>query len=192
VQVSDFEQNGLIAESEASEAASGASEDGYEEEKKEGILDHDHYDDDRQKRCFNLALVRDFSVEGIGNDEHYLALGGKTALAFSELLRKPVRYWKYGKSGPTAAGIQKEMVPLLRRSAKKYDVDAVVLSCGVNNVLQGVSPDAFGREVDALLGSVIQCCTPIIMLALIDFAYLPFLPGPLSKACSWGSQALQK
>ncbi len=198
----DFEQNGLIVEFEASEEASeaseasGASEDCYEEEEQTGkILDHDHYDDDRQKRSFNLALVGDSPVEGIGNDEHHLALGGKTALAFSELLRKPVRYWSYGKSGLTAAGIRKEMVPLLRRSAKKYDIDAVVLSCGVNNVLQGVSPDAFGGEVDELLDSVIECCTPntkIIMLALIDFAYLPFLPWPLSKACSWRSQALQK
>lgn len=181
----DFDEDGLIAEYEA-------SEDGYKEEKKEEENDDG---DGSQKRCFNLVLVGDSPVEGIGNDEHHLALGGKTALAFSELLKKPVRYWSYGKSGLTAAGIQKEMIPLLRRSAKKYDIDTVILSCGVNNVLQGVSPDAFRREVDALLGSVIECCSPdtkIIMLALIDFAYLPFLPWPLSKACSWRSQALQK
>jgi len=183
----DFEEDGLVVD------FSGEYESDTESE-----IDEE---------TFNLVLLGDSPVEGIGNDTHCTAMGGKTALAFSEVLRRPVRYWSYGKSGLTAEGIEMEMSPLLRRAAIKYRIDAVIVSCGVNNVLQGYSASQFGAEVNDLISSVEECCnagarararasihhhTRIMMLELIDFKFLPFLPWPFSKVCSWRSQELQK
>ena len=143
---------------------------------------------------FHLVLIGDSPVEGIGNDTHCKALGGQTALAFSKLLRRPVRYWSYGKSGLTAKGIKDEMVPLLQNVSAKHDVDAVVVSCGVNNVLIGQSATSFGEEVCQLLDAIIQhtaCHTSIIVMELLDFALMPFIPFPLSKVASWRSKTLQ-
>lgn len=143
---------------------------------------------------FLLVLIGDSPVEGIGNDTHCKALGGQTALAFSKLLKRPVRYWSYGKSGLTAKGIKEEMVPLLQRVSTKHDVDAVVVSCGVNNVLIGQSAAPFGEEVCHLLDAIIKhtaCHTSIIVMELLDFALMPFIPFPLSKVASWRSKTLQ-
>ena len=143
---------------------------------------------------FHLVLIGDSPVEGIGNDTHCKALGGQTALAFSKLLRRPVRYWSYGKSGLTAKGIKDEMLPLLQSVSAKHDVDAVVVSCGVNNVLMGQSATSFGEEVCQLLDAIIRhtaCHTSIIVMELLDFALMPFIPFPLSKVASWRSKTLQ-
>jgi len=145
------------------------------------------------KSEFRLVLVGDSPIEGIGNKEHLETLGGQTALAFSKLFRRSVRYWSYGKCGLTARGVEDEMVPLVQRLSRRYTkIDAIVVMCGVNNVLSGHSADHFGKEVRGLLDSLVSCCPcPIIIIDLIDFRFLPFLPFPLSKILSWRSQALQ-
>jgi len=143
---------------------------------------------------FKLVLIGDSPVEGIGNDTHCKALGGQTALAFSKLLSRPVRYWSYGKSGLTAKGIEEEMAPLLERVSAKHEIGAVVVSCGVNNVLIGQSAKAFGDEVCQLLDVIFKhtaYATRIIVMELLDFALMPFIPFPLSKVASWRSKALQ-
>jgi lysophospholipase L1-like esterase len=150
-----------------------------------------------EKEEFRVLLLGDSPVEGIGNDSHHVAMGGQTAMSFSRMLQRPVRYWSYGKSGLTAEGIEREMVPLLRRTAGKYNkIDTVVISCGVNNVLWGQSATAFGREVSSLLDAVDDACgdkrTTVLVLALLDFSHMPFLPWPLSGVTGWRSRALQK
>lgn len=141
---------------------------------------------------FRLVLVGDSPVEGIGNKKHCEALGGQTALAFSNLLRRSVRYWSYGKSGLTARGIEESMVPFVQGLSSRYRIDAIVVMCGVNNVLSGHSANTFRKEVLGLLDSLVPCCScQIIVIDLIDFALLPFLPFPLSKVLSWRSRVLQ-
>ncbi|KAL7481147.1 hypothetical protein ACHAW6_006825 [Cyclotella cf. meneghiniana] len=117
-----------------------------------------------------------------------------------------VRYWSFGKSGLTARGIQNEMVPLLhstadmlhqccqdstnsndgfppsRGSDKDPIIHAIVLLCGVNNVLSPqCTPSSFSAEVSSLLSSIRKhhCLrqTPILILGLPDFSKLPFLPS---------------
>jgi lysophospholipase L1-like esterase len=143
---------------------------------------------------FRLVLLGDSPVEGIGNDSHAEALGGQTALEFSKLLKRPVRYWSYGKTGLTAQGVKEEMLPHLKILSKKCGVDAVVVSCGVNNTLGGYSPQTFGREVRELLCSIRLSCpaTRILMMELLDFELLPFIPYPLSKIASWRSRGLRR
>lgn len=139
---------------------------------------------------FRLLLLGDSPIEGIGNRTHEETLGGQTALAFSKLLGKQVRYWNYGKSGLTAEGIRKEMLPHLQRLTKRYRIDAVVVSCGVNNVLFGSSPATFGKEVRDLLCSIRLFCKPstkILVMELLDFALMPFIPYPLRQIASWRS-----
>eukprot|EP00546_Thalassionema_frauenfeldii_P012007 CAMPEP_0178912996 /NCGR_PEP_ID=MMETSP0786-20121207/10588_1 /TAXON_ID=186022 /ORGANISM="Thalassionema frauenfeldii, Strain CCMP 1798" /LENGTH=324 /DNA_ID=CAMNT_0020585671 /DNA_START=78 /DNA_END=1052 /DNA_ORIENTATION=+ len=177
-----FEEDGLVVTNY-----------GTNDARKNGKNEHRNSGD--EINCFNLVLIGDSPVEGVGNKTHSEALGGRTAQAFSNMLRKPVRYWSFGKSGLTADGIRVEMTPLLRKTARKYDIHAIVVSCGVNNVLKGDSAALFGKELDSLIDSITASCpitTSIIMLELIDFAYLPFLPWPLSKLLSWRSTSLQK
>jgi len=185
----EFEEDGLLIRY-TSAAASGTASD-----KKDGSSDNNVDSSE-----FILVLVGDSPVEGIGLNDHFETLGGQTALAFSKLLRRSVRYWSYGKGGLTARGVEKEMVPLVQRLSKRYNatkIDAIVVMCGVNNVLSGHTSDRFGTEVRGLLDSLlcsISCGfsrAPIILIDLIDFALLPFLPFPLSKILSWRSQALQ-
>lgn len=160
------------------------------------LLSHEEGYEENDAKEFRIVLIGDSPVEGIGNDSHDLALGGQTAKAFSKLLKRPVRYWSYGKSGLTARGVTDEMLPHLQRLSKRMRIDAVVVSCGVNNVLEGISSAAsFGGELRELLCSIRLCCqaiTKVLVLELIDFELLPFLPFPLSKLLSWRSKALQK
>ena len=148
-------------------------------------------------RELRLVLIGDSPVEGIGNGTHGEALGGRTAAALSRSTGRPVRYWPYGKSGLTARGVQEQILPRMKRIAG--GVDVVVVSCGVNNVLRGHSADTFRREVADLLDAVAICGrgaggadAKVIVIELLDFSFLPFLPWPLSKVCSWRSRILQR
>lgn len=151
----------------------------------------------REELC--IVLLGDSPVEGIGNDTHHVALGGQTALAFSRQYNRPVRYWAYGKSGLTAAGVRNQMVPLMQGISNKYNIDVVVVSCGVNNVLRGQSPGPFGKDVDLLLDSIHSAQSErkcesfeILMMSLLDFSVMPFLPRPLNYVLGWRSRALRR
>lgn len=167
--------------------------------KKEGLLVSYDYDGDLSSLEFRLVLLGDSPVEGIGNDHHAETLAGQTALQFSKRLRRPVRYWAFGKSGLTAKGIQQQMLPHLSQIQTNTNdnniADAIVVSCGVNNTLQGHSPQTFGQEVIDLLSSVRRYCpattTPILVMELLDFDCLPFIPYPLRSFASWRSRALR-
>lgn len=146
---------------------------------------------------FRLALIGDSPVEGIGNNHHSSALCGETANAFAKRVCDQqgrydcVRYWSFGKSGLTAAGIDSEMVPLLQSTVdfvnettdttREPTLHVIVLLCGVNNVLSLSTPSSFATEVASLLTSIRSHRsleqTPIILLGLPDFSRLPFLPA---------------
>jgi len=160
----------------------------------------------REKEEICVMLIGDSPVEGIGNPTHDVALGGQTARAFSRLYHKPVRYWSYGKSGLTTRGVQTEMVPLMKQISKKRELDVVIVSCGVNNTLRSHSAETFGRELNSLLHSIFDYAdsggrsgnenrkpknVTVILIGLIDFSYLPFLPWPLSSVLGWRSRSLQ-
>lgn len=197
----DFEPDGILVPCGNSNDIDGTNKD----EDNNGRANEDDADDE-----FRLVLLGDSPVEGIGNDEHEAALGGQTASAFARLLHRPVRYWSYGKSGLTAGGIAEEMIPLLQRLVSTENVfpDAVVISCGVNNTLSAHSRDWYGGEVISLLDAIDDCFAheisnrkgpmhpdelpTIILMALLDFSLMPFLPFPLSSVLGWKSRSLQR
>mmetsp|Transcript_20420 Transcript_20420/g.43792 ORF Transcript_20420/g.43792 Transcript_20420/m.43792 type:complete len:473 (-) Transcript_20420:68-1486(-) len=171
----------------------------------------------RKRKEFRLVLVGDSPVEGIGNVHHYHALGGQTARAFSNLVCRQkdydcVRYWSYGKSGLTARGIEKEMVPFLlsvvdtiekvgdsadNEASLETAIHAIIILCGVNNVLDPLSTtSSFRSEVRSLLTSIRGRPelerTPLIVLGLPDFARLPFLPWPLAFVLGIRGRRMQK
>ncbi|KAL7550991.1 hypothetical protein ACHAWF_014197 [Thalassiosira exigua] len=198
-----FPRKGLVVQ--ARRSGDGEDDDDDKEEEEE-----DDEDPRREGKEFRIVLVGDSPVEGIGNTIHARALGGQTARAFARgaaLLRgcRRVRYWSYGRSGLTARGIETEMVPLLRRVAddRRRDdsgepaVHAVVLLCGVNNVLDRAStPASFRSEVRSLLTSIRARAdlepVPLIVLGLPDFARLSFLPWPLGFALGMRGRAMQR
>mmetsp|Transcript_25394 Transcript_25394/g.32022 ORF Transcript_25394/g.32022 Transcript_25394/m.32022 type:complete len:322 (-) Transcript_25394:34-999(-) len=159
-------------------------------------IDSNNNDSHLQSEEIRVILIGDSPVEGIGNETHRQAMGGQTAFALMNLFKKSVRYWSLGKSGLTAGGIQNEMVPLMRNISSRFKIDLVVVSCGVNNVLSGHSASAFGCELDSLLDSINSCRfgsnVPIILLGLLDFSHMPFLPFPLCSVAGWRSRTLQK
>lgn len=169
------------------------------------------------KKEFRLVLIGDSPVEGIGNNTHQKALSGRTARAFAKKLAcegeeyDTVRYWSYGKSGLTARGIEKKMLPYLYRvvddmhrmhNSTNQNIDghaihAIILLCGVNNVLDPLSTaTSFHSEVLSLSYSI-RCRpglenTPLIVLGLPDFSRLPFLPWPLSFALGLRARKMQR
>ncbi|KAL9185054.1 hypothetical protein ACHAXT_002831 [Thalassiosira profunda] len=160
-----------------------------------------------EQKEFRLVLVGDSPVEGIGNSHHEEALGGQTARAFAKIVRPEghdrVRYWAYGKCGLTARGIKEEMVPLMQRVADDNGdsdvsaVHAVILLCGVNNVLDPLStPSSFYSEVKSLLRSIRIYPglkdAKLMVLGLPDFAKLPFLPWPLCFALGLRARKMQR
>lgn len=145
-----------------------------------------------------VVLLGDSPVEGIGNETHDESMSGQTAHAIMRTFHKPVRYWSLGKSGLTAKEIQIEMVSLMKNNVlPKYKIDLIVISCGVNNVLRGQSAKTFAKELDSLLDSIDDCNdidynVPVIVLGLLDFSHLPFLPFPLSSVAGWRSRVLHQ
>lgn len=130
-----------------------------------------------------------------------------------------VRYWSYGKSGLTARGIEEEMIPYLHRvvddiistpsedvhqnSSTIHDtsseevINAIVLLCGVNNVLDvNSTASSFYLDVHRLIRSIRNnprlMDTPLIVLGLPDFSSLPFLPWPLAFALGWRGRMMQR
>jgi len=134
-----------------------------------------------------------------------------------------VRYWSYGRSGLTARGIEEEMVPFLYRvvddvryyspisrtgghatdgmdndsSSEQPAIHAIILLCGVNNVLDPLSTTAsFHSEVRSLLKSIRGRpgleCIPLIVLGLPDFSRLPFLPWPLGFVLGLRGRRMQR
>jgi len=181
----NFEKDGLVVSDFDDDSGCGDSDDSN--------YHHTHFQNQNEIR---VILLGDSPVEGIGNDSHDVALGGQTAYAISRTLRKPVRYWSLGKSGLTAAGIEKEMVPLMKEISKEYNIDLVVVSAGVNNILSGHTSTLFENELNSLLHSIQECRlkkdVPIILLGLLDFSHMPFLPFPLSGFAGWRSRKLQQ
>uniref|UniRef100_A0A6V2AR72 SGNH hydrolase-type esterase domain-containing protein n=1 Tax=Ditylum brightwellii TaxID=49249 RepID=A0A6V2AR72_9STRA len=160
----------------------------------------------------NLVIIGDSPVEGIGNATHRQSLSGQTARHFSKITNRPVRYWSFGVCGLTAKGIKDCMLPLLhqvvdiptgnkgrrhrRRCSNDRKIDAVVVSCGVNNVLWGQSASAFGIELKSLLISIQSSpgCehAVVLVMGLPDFSRMPFLPWPLSSVVGWRGRALKE
>ncbi len=172
----DFDEDGLVAY--------------YKDDEEESITESI---DENESSEFRLVLVGDSPVEGIGNVSHAESLGGRTAMEFSKSLKRPVRYWSYGKSGLTAKGVQDEMIPNLQRISSKSPVDAVVVSCGVNNTLIASSPQSFRKEVKDLLCSIrlSSDTSRILVIELLDFDLMPFIPNPLRKIAAWHSRRLR-
>lgn len=124
-------------------------------------------------------------------------------MAFAELLcvkagtHDTVRYHSLGRRGLTAGGIEERMIPLLRsRAASDRKIDAVLVLCGVNNVLDPASTaKSFGHEVRSLLRSVWSGPglrdAAVLVLSLPDFARMPFLPWPLNLALGWRARRMQ-
>ena len=197
----DFERDGILVRCNNGNDNDGTNKD----EGNSGRINQD--DSDKE---FRLVLLGDSPVEGIGNDEHEVALGGQTASAFARVLNRPVRYWSYGKSGLTAGGIEEEIIPLLQRLVTVDHVfpDAIVISCGVNNTLSAHSADRYNGEVTSLLDAIDDCfddekskskikmhtdgLPTIILMGLLDFGLMPFLPFPLSSVLGWKSRSLQR
>lgn len=121
-----------------------------------------------------------------------------------------VRYWSYGKSGLTARGIEEEMIPYLHRVVadtistsseevhqNSSTIHAIVLLCGVNNVLDvNSTASSFYLDVHRLIRSIRNnprlMNTPLIVLGLPDFSLLPFLPWPLAFALGWRGRMMQR
>lgn len=124
-----------------------------------------------------------------------------------------VRYWSYGKSGLTARGIEEEMITYLHRVVediistddtsseevhqKSSTIHAIVLLCGVNNVLDvNSTASSFYLDVKSLIRSIRNnprlMNTPLIVLGLPDFSTLPFLPWPLAFALGIRGRMMQR
>jgi len=179
------------------------------------LVDENYVWKEKKQKEFRIVLIGDSPVEGIGNTHHHLALSGSTAKAFAQTLTTIdegdcydcVRYWSYGKSGLTAREIEEGMVPYLHCVQKSLQDDddsdgqhtmihAIVLLCGVNNVLDmNSTTSSFYSDVHSLIQSIRNnsqlSSTPLIVLGLPDFSKLPFLPWPLAFVLGYRGRMMQ-
>lgn len=90
-----------------------------------------------------------------------------------------------------------------QNSSTKHDtsseevINAIVLLCGVNNVLDvNSTASSFYLDVHRLIRSIRNnprlMDTPLIVLGLPDFSSLPFLPWPLAFALGWRGRMMQR
>ena len=182
------------------------------------LVDDNYVLEEKMQKEFRLVLIGDSPVEGIGNTHHHLALSGSTAKAFAQTLTTNdegdcydcVRYWSYGKSGLTAREIEEGMVPYLHcvqdsllqenddsdSDEQHTMIHAIVLLCGVNNVLDmNSTSSSFYSDVHSLIQSIRNnsqlSSTPLIVLGLPDFSKLPFLPWPLAFVLGYRGRMMQ-
>lgn len=132
-----------------------------------------------------LVAVGDSTVAGVGAPTHELALTGQLASAVSQLNGRPVRWHAYGRSGATAAGVRRSVLPGLTAQ----QADLLVVSVGVNDVLRSTPLSKWRAELDALVRGAQAALDPAatVVVGIRLLAMFPSLPYPLRSVL--GSRA---
>ncbi len=126
---------------------------------------------------FDLIVLGESPVAGIGATTHESALTGQTAAALAAGIGRRIRWHASGLSGATARAALRALVPPLegRRA------DAVIIVLGVNDLIGWHSYSRWAGDLEALISSVRQQVgnALIILTGVPPMEYFPALPRPL-------------
>lgn len=99
---------------------------------------------------FNLIVLGESPVAGIGAPDHWQALTGQIALSLNRDRRCAVRWLAVGRSGANARVAIEELAPTLRgRKA-----DAVVIALGVNDAIEMNSEMKWKEDIRTLVDTL--------------------------------------
>lgn len=95
-----------------------------------------------------------------------------------------------GKAGATSESIYKRLNRRIKAAIGRLEpdrVDVVVVSAGVNDIIQGRGPDAFASDLERLLRFLREQCPNAItvMLGRPPIEKFPLLPFPLNHVMFW-------
>lgn len=124
-----------------------------------------------------LLVIGESTAAGVGARDHSRGLAGRVAEALAEALGSRVAWVALGRSGLTAAGVRRELLPRVDPGP----VDAIVLALGANDAV-GLTPVAhWQREITALCGELHARVgpAPIVVGRAPPFECSPTLPDPL-------------
>src|SRR5215472_15030495 len=95
---------------------------------------------------FDLIVLGESTVAGVGASTHELGLTGQTASALAHRTGRSIRWRALGLSGATARDALKELVPQLAGSR----ADAMIIVLGVNDVAGWRRISQWTKDVDHL------------------------------------------
>jgi len=99
---------------------------------------------------FDLIVLGESPVAGIGAPDHEQALTGQIALALNRRRGRAVKWLAVGKSGANARVARLELVPALRGRR----ADAVVIVLGVNDAIEMNSGRSWREDVRMLIEEI--------------------------------------
>jgi len=137
---------------------------------------------------FNLLVIGESTVAGVGARSHELAMTGCLARDFSEKTKMKVIWQALGVSGITAKRTTKELVPKI----PEEDMNVVVIVLGGNDVFSLRDPFTWRRHWAELLEAVSarQPRAEILIANVPRVKEFPAFPHPL-KFVLWSLAKLQ-
>ena len=105
---------------------------------------------ERGGRTFELIVLGESPVEGVGARTHEFALTGQTASALARRTDRTVKWQASGVSGATARTALRDLVPQIAGR----NADAVIIALGVSDVLSWRSVYSWTRDVERLISGV--------------------------------------
>lgn len=139
---------------------------------------------------FNLIVLGESPVAGIGASTHKSAITGQTASALASRLGRSVSWHALGLSGATAQRAARELVPQM--AGKR--ADAVVIALGVNDVIEWRGIPRWSRSLEELIYAVRQQAGDclIILTGVPPMQYFPALPNPLKSVLGERARLLDR
>lgn len=132
---------------------------------------------ERSGEPFDLIVLGESPVAGIGARTHEVALTGRTASALARRTERTVKWQTYGLSGATARRTLRELVPQIAGR----NADAVIIALGVNDVISWRGVSNWTRDLEQLISGVRRHVdnSLIVLTGVPPMQHFPALPQPL-------------
>jgi lysophospholipase L1-like esterase/RNA-binding protein YhbY len=142
---------------------------------------------DKGDKSVKLYCIGDSVAAGCGLKGHDVAMAGIHATAVEDQLDVEVSYEVYGKIGYTTRQIEKLCVSRIPRSVSERP-DIIVISTGVNNIIEAQSTGSFRLELSSLLDtvdSITDSHSLVILLGIPPMSMFTALPPLLQFVFGW-------
>ncbi|MEN3330993.1 MAG: hypothetical protein V7641_358 [Blastocatellia bacterium] len=139
---------------------------------------------------FDLIVLGESPVAGIGAATHESALTGQIASALAACTGRRIRWQAAGLSGATARRALQELVPQM---AGRH-ADAVIIVLGVNDLLEWQGDVRWASNLEELISGVRQQVgnALIILTGVPPMEYVPAFPRPLKTILGKRAKLLDK
>lgn len=135
-----------------------------------------------QGPALRLGLVGDSIIAGVGVQNQREGFSGRLAHHLAELTGRPVEWCTRGCNGARARDLKHLELP------EDFQPELVVVSVGVNDVLNLTSRNAFRRRLGGLAH---RYSVPLVLAGIPDFNSFPSLPRPLKDTLAWRGRTLE-